>query len=369
MPKALFVGMHRRDRSPSQRFRFEQYLPYLEENGWTCELAPLVDEATDRWLYQPGGYLKKARFGLRAFRQRLQELKTLNDYAVVLVQREAFMTGTTRFERAYAQARPAFLYDFDDAIWQPNVSEANRLLGFLKNPRKTEVQIAQADYVLAGNAYLAEYARRFNERVEVFPTTVDTDHHRPLEVPRSRPGVCIGWSGSQTTYDLHFPLIVPVLDRLLKRYGDGIYLKVIGTHTDRFPQLQALSVPWQAATEVEDMAEFDIGIMPLPNDEWSRGKCGLKGLTYMAMGIPTLMAPVGVNPEIITNGQNGYLPATDAEWENRLAALIDSEGLRHQMGEAGRQTVLERYSVVANRARYLAIFNALARGELPETSN
>jgi len=135
---------------------------------------------------------------------------------------------------------------------------------------------------------------------------------------------------------------------------------VIGDGRYRQPELGIQGVDWAAATEVRDLSEFDIGVMPLPDDEWARGKCGLKGLQYMALEIPTVMSPVGVNTEIIEDGRNGFLAAREDEWVEKLANLIESAGLRRELGQAARRTVEERYSVHSQRDRYVALLGRLA---------
>lgn len=131
---------------------------------------------------------------------------------------------------------------------------------------------------------------------------------------------------------------------------------MIGVEGYNRSDLNIRSMAWNATSEVEDIHYFDIGIMPLPDDEWTRGKCGMKGLQYMAAGIPTIMSPVGVNEEIIQDGVNGFLASTEAEWIDKLTTLIDSVDLRERIGMNGRKTVEEKYSVKANASLYLELF-------------
>ncbi|HCA82297.1 MAG TPA: glycosyl transferase family 1, partial [Flavobacteriales bacterium] len=166
--------------------------------------------------------------------------------------------------------------------------------------------------------------------------------------------VVIGWSGSLTTIK-HFRIAVPVLKKLREHYGDRIRFKVIGHAGFSEEELGIRGTAWSSERELEELQEIDIGIMPLPDDEWSKGKCGLKGLVYMSIGIPSVMSPVGVNTQIIRHGENGFLAGTEAEWFEILSLLIESPELRKQIGSSGRQTVVENYSVLANRENYLNI--------------
>lgn len=352
--RVLFIGMHRFDRSPSQRYRFEQYFKYLEANGVECVLSHLISEEDDKVLYSPGNYLGKLLIFLKSWRIRSKDVQRANEFDYIFIQREAFMTGTTRFEKRFAKSKAKLIFDFDDSIWLEDKNEANSKLAFLKKPSKTADIIKLCDTVVAGNAYLAKYARKFNNNVVVIPTTIDTDWY----VPNTKPGsnkIIIGWSGSFSTIK-HFESAVEALKEVKKKYGNNVGFKVIGDANYRNETLGIAGQKWQSQTEVEDLQDMNIGIMPLPDTDWTRGKCGLKGLQYMGLAIPTIMSPVGVNTEIIEHGINGFLASTRKDWVDCLSQLIESEALRKQLGEAGRKTVEERFSVKANQKRYWDLF-------------
>jgi glycosyltransferase involved in cell wall biosynthesis len=357
MPKILFLTVHRPDRSPSQRFRFEQYIPYLKENGFQCDWSFLLNEYDDAFFYKKGHYLKKVIIVLKSLFKRLSELKHIRQYDIVFIQRECFMLGTAYFEKMYAKKGVKVIFDFDDSIWLQNVSEANKMFAWLKNPQKTASIIAISDLVIAGNAYLKNYAINFNKNVIVIPTTIDTDEYKRKEKVKSDK-VVIGWSGSITTIQ-HFEYAINVLKILKRKYADKIEIKVIGDAHYANEELGIKGIGWNKKTEIDDLCLFDIGIMPLPDDEWAKGKCGLKGLQYMALEIPTVMSPVGVNSEIIQDGENGFLASAEKEWVEKLSLLIESAELREKLGKAGRKTIVEHYSVAANKHKYLQAFNSV----------
>jgi glycosyltransferase involved in cell wall biosynthesis len=357
MKRVLILCLHRPNRSPSQRFRFEQYLDFLSRNGYSFDFSYLLGEADDNIFYQPGHSLQKALIVLKSTWKRWKETIRAPKYDLVFVQREAYMLGSAYFEKRIAK-KTSLIFDFDDSIWMQNVSDANKRLAFLKDADKTEKIIKVAALVFAGNQHLADYSAQFNKQVKIIPTTIDTDAYTSAGKEKKEGAICIGWSGSFSTIQ-HFAIAIPVLKRIKEKFGTRVSFKIIGDKNYYCTELETKGDAWVAATEIEDLLQIDIGIMPLPDDEWAKGKCGLKGLQYMALEIPTLMSPVGVNTEIIQNGINGYLPDAEDEWVDILSKLIDSKELRERIGKASRQTVLDKYSVEAWKQKYLDFFNNL----------
>lgn len=352
--KVLIITNHRKDRSPGQRFRFEQYLDFLSSNGYEFHFSNLFNEDDDRKLYSKGSIIDKFLIYRKCLKVRKDNLKNINDYDIIFIFREALITGSIKFEKAFSKSKAKLIYDFDDAIWIPNVSDANKRFEFLKDYSKTSKIIELCDIVFAGNQYLADYASKFNDNVKIVPTTIDTDEYIKQTVNKSDK-ICIGWSGSITTIQ-HFEYAIPFLKELKNKFGNLIEFKVIGDANYVNEELSIKGMAWNKETEIRDLSTFDIGIMPLPDDEWANGKCGLKGLQYMALEIPTIMSPVGVNTEIIQDGVNGFLANSNEEWFAKLESLILSEDLRVKLGKAGRQTVIKKYSVVANKDYFLSLF-------------
>jgi glycosyltransferase involved in cell wall biosynthesis len=354
--KVLFICNHRPNRSPGQRFRFEQYLNHLAENGITYDLSFILNEKDDKVLYLKGKYLQKALIFIKSYFIRFKDLLRANQFDIIFIYREAILTRSTIFEYLLSKTKAKLILDFDDAIWLPNISEQNKKLEWIKNYDKTSQIAKLADTVIVGNAFLKNYALNYNNSVIIIPTTIDTSYHVPFK--KTKESICIGWTGTSTTIK-HFELIIPVLKKLKEKYGQKIYFKLIGDANFKSSEIEIKTMPWKLETEIEDLQEIDIGIMPLPDDEWSKGKCGFKGLQYMSLEIPTIMSPVGVNTEIIEDGKNGLLASSEKEWINKLSSLIESEELRIRLGKEGRKTVLEKYSVVSQKEKYLSIFNSL----------
>ncbi|GAC1384007.1 MAG: hypothetical protein NVSMB45_11760 [Ginsengibacter sp.] len=312
----------------------------------------LLNEKDDPIFYSTGNTFGKIRIAIKCFCKRLFQAIT-NRADIVFIHREAFITGSTLFERLF-KMRSRIIYDFDDSIWIKTVSPGNKKFSFLKNGNKIKHLISMADTVVAGNEYLHNYASKFNKNVVIIPTTVDTTLFKP-GLKQNKSTTCIGWSGSFTTLP-HFETVIPALTQIKEKYGDLVNFKIISNGNYKNELLNIKETKWSLQTELKELDEIDIGIMPLPDDEWCRGKCGLKGLVFMSKSIPSVMSPVGVNELIIDNEKNGLLASTINDWIRALSMLIDSEDLRKKIGEKGRETVLNEYSVIANREKYLRIF-------------
>ena len=171
--KALFIAPHRFERSPCQRFRFEQYFNYLESNGYKCKLSFLLSRKDDEAFYRSGNFLIKAIIFFKCFFKRTRDILSIYNYDIVFIQREAFFIGYAFFEKLFKLLGSKIIYDFDDAIWYFDISEGNKMFSFLKSPKKTAEIIKIADCVFAGNSYLAEYALNYNSKVCIVPTTID----------------------------------------------------------------------------------------------------------------------------------------------------------------------------------------------------
>ena len=244
---------HRFNRSPGQRYRCEQYIPYLEKAGFECVYSPiLINETEDTDFYSPGKYFIKALLLLKGVWRRTRDVLRAKNFDIIFIYREAFMTGTVLFEKLIHRTGDKIIYDFDDAIWNHDVSEANKKLSFLKRPEKTEEIIALADLVFAGNDYLADYSRNFNKNVAVVPSTIDLEQYKVQEKKNSGK-VVIGWSGSYTTI-AHFIPVIPVMKKLKEKYGSKVSFTVFGAHHFKNNELGIDGIEWTPQNEVSDIS-------------------------------------------------------------------------------------------------------------------
>jgi glycosyltransferase involved in cell wall biosynthesis len=347
------------------RFRVSQYIPALESAGFDVTLSTLYTREFFQSVYKPGGYMSKAAgFAFLAVRH-LASLAHVSRYDVIFLYREVLPIGPAVVERLLgARGLPPIVFDFDDAIFLPSVSEANRLIAALKVPQKVSTIIRASACVIAGNEYLAAYARRFNPNVVVIPTSVDTARLKPRAAapdPSAPTDPIVGWIGSPTT-SMYLRLLERVIPRVAARHR--FRLRVSGAdRAIQFPGVITENVEWALDREVDLFNTCDIGVYPLADDEWAKGKCGFKAIQFMACGVPVVAAAVGVNRDIIQDGVNGFLATSEDDWVEKLGLLLEDATLRRRLAHAGRQTIEERYSVTVSAPRVAAVLrDAAERG-------
>jgi glycosyltransferase involved in cell wall biosynthesis len=332
------------------RYRVMQYIPALEQAGFSVTVAPFFDAKFFDLVYKPGHYAAKFGAFVRQSLARLTLLMSRDAYDAFLIYREAYPFGPPLLETMLAAAgnRP-LIYDFDDAVFLSNSSEANQFASALKHPQKVAGIIRRSSLVLAGNEYLADYARRHNSSVTILPTCVDTNVFVPRAATTPNDPLVVGWIGTPTTA-VYLKSLGPVLSRLASAHR--FTLRVSGSGEPlAFDGVTTTNEPWSLDREVALFNTCDIGVYPLKDDEWAKGKCGFKAIQFMACGVPTVAAAVGVNREIIQDGVNGFLARTDAEWIEKIGRLLSDPQLRCRLGAAGRKTIEEKYSLAVNAPR------------------
>jgi glycosyltransferase involved in cell wall biosynthesis len=356
--KILFLIPYPLKEAPSQRFRFEQYFPTLKSAGIEFRTQSFFSSQQWRVFYRPGKALLKFVYLLIGLTKRTLILLELPGYDFVFIHREAAPLGPPLFEWIIAKLfQKKIIYDFDDAIWLTDKVDESQLEKIVRWRSKVASICQWAYKVSTGNEYLRKFAAQYNPRAIYNPTTIDTEYvHNPNihTIHRSAEKIVIGWTGSHSTLK-YLRELAPVFQILHQKFPN-ISILVIANQPPDF-ELPALDFrPWSEATEITDLLQADIGVMPLPDDQWANGKCGFKALQYMALTLPAVAAPVGVNKRIIIDGENGFLCSTESEWEERLAQLITDESLRKKMGLAGRRKVINEYSISSNRDNFLSLF-------------
>ena len=279
----------------------------------------------------------------------------LGKFDFVFIHREAAPIGPPVFEWIISTVfRKKIIYDFDDAIWIPNTSNVNRIASWFKAFWKVKYICKWSYKVVGGNDYLCAYARLFNKQVIKIPTCVDTvNRHNRLKNQLTEK-IIIGWTGSQSTLKFLEP-VTPVLKSLKDKFD--FEFVIIADKAPSFDLPFAKFVQWNEVTEIEDLLQLNIGVMPLDNDPWCEGKCGFKLIQYLSLGIPAVASPIGVNKNIIEEGVNGYLCNNSEEWIKALTSLIKDESLRRQMGKDGREKMVTNYSIQSQTSNFLNLFD------------
>ena len=343
--------------APSQRFRLEQWAPHLEARGISIEFRAFATQELLKLLYRPGLAFRKVVGLARTMAAQVRRIPAAGDFDVAVVHRNMSLLGPAVLEQRLAQQTP-FVYDFDDAIHLLHTSDANRAFGWLKFPAKTAQICSLARSVTVGNEYLAAFARRYSGSVDIVPSSVDTAVYTPGPVRvQSLPPV-IGWMGSSTSQTYLEPF-GPLLSRLV---GSGLRFRIVSDRRPESFEFPFEWTPWSAHAEVSDLRDFDVGIMPLPDTEWAKGKCAMKLLQYMGVGVPSIGSALGGNLEVIRDGENGYLASSEDEWLDKTLRLARDPALSRRIGAAGRETVLARYSAEVCAERFADVLYRTASG-------
>lgn len=353
--KILILAPYPLSQAPSQRFRFELFLKSIEEKGWKYDFQSFLSMRGWHSLYKQGHVLEKIISILAGNARRLLVLSRLSTYEFVLIHRELTPFGPPIFEWIIAKVfRKKIIYDFDDAIWLSDLEIENPIWRWLKWRSKVASICVWSWKVSTGNQYLADFAKRKCNQVVVVPTVVDTNIHRLIPRAKKQKPI-IGWTGSHSTL-FYLDEIVPLLQSLEKKYE--FEFLVIANRKPNLPLNNFRFIPWNKETETEDLGLIDIGIMPLEDSEWAKGKCGFKLIQYMALEIPPVASPVGANSEIIQDGVNGFLVHSEDQWIQKLSMLIEDPNLRVKLGKAGRITIEHQYSVKANEIKFLSLLES-----------
>ena len=314
----------------ASRYRVLQYLPYLKEHGVQTTVSPF-----------PKGFLKK-----------LSIFKSARNFDILFIQRKRFSIPWLKYIRKNAKK---IVYDFDDSVMNRNSKAINPESKIRVRMFKNMINIS--DHVIAGNEYLKDNTLPYTKNITIIPSPIDMTSYTQKEYSENNDTLTLGWIGA--TGSIHYmEKMKPIFEALGKKH-DNLRLRIV---CDVFFDCKNITVDkknWSEKDEVEDIKSFDIGLMPLMDDPWSHGKCGLKILQCLAVGVPVVCSPVGINKEIVEDGVHGLLARTPEEWIEKIEILINDHKLRERMGIEGRKKVIEHYSLDTNAPRMLKIFQQL----------
>jgi glycosyltransferase involved in cell wall biosynthesis len=343
--------------APGQRYRIEQWSPYLSEAGIDVQFEPFTTPELGRCLYQKGRYLTKSLLMGRAWLAAIARSWRATRFDALFLYREAALVGPSLLERLAHWRNPRVIYDFDDAIWQRYKSPSNQYFSYLKTPGKTRTLCRLAAAVTVGSEHLARYAQRYNSHVTIVPSTVSLRTYRPAPSAQAGDPPVIGWTGSHSSIQ-YLKLIEGALQKLASRRR--FRLRVIGVPDYTLPGVDVESLPWKAESEVEDLWPLAVGIMPLTEDPWTAGKCAMKAIQYLGIGVPAVVSPVGSNREVVEHGVTGFHAGSPDEWVTTLERCLDDLPLRERLGRAGRAAVVARYSAESQAPRVAALIRSVA---------
>jgi glycosyltransferase involved in cell wall biosynthesis len=356
--KILFLSPYPYGKAASQRLKFEQYFSYLEENGFDLHTRSFVSPAFWEILYQPGHFLKKILYTTLGYLHRIRDLFVLHRYDIVYVHLWVTPLGPPVFEWLVAKLSKKLVYDIDDMIYYNQGSPINQLTYLIKGKNKPLALMRYADHVITCTPDLNEFARQYCTNCTDISSTLDTNRMQPAYRYTNEQPVTIGWTGTHSTVPYLY-LLTPVFQQLAKERNYRLF--VIGNFEFHMEGVNYEYVNWSAESEVSQLQQIDIGVYPLPSDAWVMGKSGLKALQYMTFAIPVVAQNVGtaIN-RIVIDGENGFLVSTPKEWLERLRFLVDHPEERKRVGLAARQTVVEKFSLEANKKTYLRILQSLS---------
>lgn len=335
----LFLSKYARN-AASTRYRFLQYIPYLQKYGFNCVVSSLFEE---KYL------VKRFNTGTKdfieifiSFLKRIGAILKAKKYDLVFLYCEAIPYFPEILELFLKWKRISYVYDFDDAIFHNYDQHPSPVVRFLFRNKIKNV-IKNSELIIAGNKYLGDYARTVNNKVVIIPTVIDIElYPKQMQPPSVNKTFTIGWIGSPSTAP-YLKAIESPLREFCRKFNAKVLL--IGSGKIELSGVPLEIRQWSEETEIKDLQDFDCGIMPLPDSLWARGKCGFKIIQYMACRLPVIASPVGVNLEMVDNWKNGFLAANDNEWIEYLSVLYNDAELRKRMGEAGRKKAELNYSL------------------------
>ena len=340
----------------SSRYRVYKYIPYFDRDGIYVKVCPPVNEQIYNLFYKflmqkNGIFIKLFYYFFLVLPNRIFQLFQVRKFDVIVIQRELFPYGNAWLERIIALFNKKIIYDFDDAIftkpthYQTNKSIKDKIKNFLNGEDPVKTRILLSKLVIVGNEYLYNYAKNYHQNVVIIPTSIDLNEYKVEYKETEKQEIIIGWIGNPGNL-YYLNLVDRVLAELRKKYN--FKFKVVSSQEFNSRHIKVENKKWREVDEVADISSFDIGIMPLEDNEYTRGKGGFKLIQYMGLGIPSIASPVGINSEIIQDGVNGFLAKDETEWYVKLEKLIINPELRKCIGLKGRRSIEDRFSISNN---------------------
>jgi L-malate glycosyltransferase len=356
--KVLILCPSPKGTAATQRLKYEQYLDQLQTAGFEFTISSFQTDRFWQIIYKPGRIVEKIFWTLAGYLRRTRDLLRAPFYDAIFVNLWVTPLGVPFYERLLFFFNRRVIYDIDDMLFMVGTTQKMSLVQRLKGRKKPIVLMKHSRYVIVCTPKLEEIALSLNKYKKAIDisSTFNTERFSPVSNYSKHEITTIGWTGTHSTIP-YLDSLQPVLVEVSRQRK--IRLMVIANKEYHMKDVPTDYVTWKEDTEVSDLHHFEIGLYPIPANEWSLGKSSLKALTYMAIAIPFVATAYGTNFRIMEQGIQGYLATNEKEWVDFIIRLIDDVQLRRMMGEAGRKTVEEKYSVKANFPKYLRVFKTV----------
>ncbi|KAA3617968.1 MAG: glycosyltransferase family 1 protein [Calditrichaeota bacterium] len=345
---------------PSTRHRVFQFLPYLNEANIGYELESfLTSNDYSKVFLQKATFLLKVFIYLKSFLRRLLLILSENHtYDIIFIQLNVSPIFSNFFNRIILASKSKIIFDFDDAQHIRHSNAQTIIADFFRNINQTKFILEKSDLAIVGNDFLKEFAEQYCKEVIVIPTTIETRNVETRTYIQSEK-VILGWMGSSAS-SRYLDIVKDVFLQLLQA-NNNLEIQIVGSKGFKLRHQRINFMPWQLHSEYDLLRRFDIGIMPLADDEYSKGKCGFKALQYMIVGTPVVVSPVGVNKQIVQHGINGYHAYVENDWIGYIQKLIDNHLMRIEMGQKGRKFVISKYSTSVYAPNFISSINKIAK--------
>lgn len=356
--KILILCPYPEDMAPSQRLKFEQYYKYFREAGYDLKISPFISQSFWKIIYKRGYFFQKVFYTIVGYFRRISDLFRVRKYDLVYIHLWVTPFGLPFFERLFAGLSRKMIFDIDDLVYLKDLkSRATPFISKFKGAQKPLYLMREADHVITCTPYLDNFVRQYNLNTTDISSTVDTNAYKEKEdYSLKEEKLIIGWSGSLSTAKyLH------LLDEVFKDLKNHVSFKllVLGDKNFNIDGVDVEAYDWSKEVELPTIRRFDIGLYPLPDEEWVYGKSSLKAIQYMAMGIPTVATAIGTNFRVIEDGESGFLVNTNEQWITCLTELAGDATLRQRIGKKAREKVVAHFSIEANKSAYLNILHKL----------
>ena len=355
MKKILIICPFPLNTVPGQRLKYEQYLNYLSQNGYSIEVIPFFNQSTYRILYKNSNFLKKVFGTLQGYFCRILDLYKVYKSDGIYIFLNVVPLGPALIEWLYIKLAKKTIYDIDDMVFQLKTASPNKISKYFKSKGRYYFLLKKANHCITCTPELNKIAQKYNKNTTDISSTINTNSYIPVNTYNNKKDLIIGWTGSHSTVP-YLRLLDDVLKQLAKKYT--FKLLVMGTDSFEINGVNVECINWSVEKEIPTLQRMDIGLYPLPNDEWIKGKSGLKALQYMAMGLPVVASNLGCNDRVIENNISGLLVNSMDEWYKSISQLIQKDNLRRFLGENARLRVEKYFSIEANKNTYLSIFNS-----------